>query len=800
MTDYTPLKLKKSQKIKRKPIRRSFPIPKEFIENRKDISLELIGKVQAVTDRLSNLTTDQKKAVFLKVEHGKGMSFVGTDMKPILEQGEDFSIVQVKNPSLTNLKKKLEDFGSSPIKKGRAKNDSLAFNLIAFEDADPFTRVSEELEEKISEVKTEEELLIFEIEISTDKRKGKQKSDLKDQRLKLESKFPNTLKILEHEDYFGLSRILVKSSKKTLIQMITDKDYFKQILWFDSCPTPQKTITEIIQDFNISKIEAIKPPHKDAPTVCVIDSGVTAGNPFLKPVISPKIQPKSYITTNSNPNDEANHGTGVAALAAYHSLKLDDGAINEPACWIASAKVLNAHNKLEEEKLFSKTLRKIVEDHKKEGIRIFNLSMVFENRIWHKDYIKKIKKTSWLARVIDNIARDEDVLFIICTGNIQLSALNNFISSHEDYPKYFRSGEYSLQDPANATYALTVGSINGSTHISGGANLIAICPTQYPSPFTRRGPGILRDIKPDVVEIGGTFLYDTNISKAIFHTSANVITASNLLTPALHQSRGTSFAAPRLSYKAAKILDELEKLGIKNPSVNLLKAFIINSTESVELSKNHLDIIQESKFRKEDLVGYGQVNSSLALYSDSTNVLMYLEEKIKLDQVLIVSIPIPVEVSKLSGKKRLKVTVVFSPEIQKSGLKKYHGTRVGWDIFKGDQTDEDIVELVSVPKMTPVDDEEEDDAPEALKGHKYGKNKRSKSCIQHDEYEWTQHKEEFSVHDYKLAIVTQDVWKNKQAELPISVVVHFFAENATNIDVDINTLIKNKIDVKVKRR
>lgn len=529
---------------------------------------------------------------------------------------------------------------------------------------------------------------------------------------------------------------------------------------------------------------------------------MTAGNPFLAPVISPKIQPLSYISNNNNPNDEANHGTGVAALAAFHSLKLDDGAVNEPVCWIASAKVLNAQNKLDEEKLFSKTLKKIVQDHKRVGIRIFNLSMVFEKRIWNKEYInsKKIKKTSWIARVIDNIAREEDVLFIICTGNIQLPVLNSYINSHEDYPKYFKNGEYSLQDPANATYALTVGSINGGGQISGGANLVAFCPNQYPSPFTRRGPGILRDIKPDVVEIGGSFLYDTNISKALFHTSANVVTASNLLTPALHQSRGTSLAAPRLTYKAAKILSDLEKLGIKNPSTNLLKAFIINSTEGVELSRPHLDVINENKIRKEDLVGYGQVNSSLALYSDTTNVLMYLEDKVKLDQVLIVSIPIPVEVSQLSGKKKLKVTVVFSPEIQKSGLKKYHGVRVGWDLFRGDQTDDAIAELVSVPRVSSPDDEDEDDAPESLKGHKYGKNKRSKSCIQHDEYEWVQHKEEFSANDYKLAIVTQDLWKNKQGDLPISVVVHFSSENGTNIPVDINTLIKNKIEVKVKRR
>lgn len=216
MTDYIPLKLRKTQKIKRKAIRRSFPIPKEFIDNRKTVSQELIGKVDVVANRLSALTADQKKAVFLKVEHGKGMSFVGTDMKPILEQGEGFSIVQVKNPSLTNLKKKLEDFGNAPLKKGRAKNDSLAFNLGSFEEADPYARVSEELEEKLAEVKSDNEKIVFEIELSTDKLRGKQKADLADQRQKLVAKFSNTLSILEHEDYFGLSRVLIKVKRRIL--------------------------------------------------------------------------------------------------------------------------------------------------------------------------------------------------------------------------------------------------------------------------------------------------------------------------------------------------------------------------------------------------------------------------------------------------------------------------------------------------------------------------------------------------------------------------------------------------------
>lgn len=603
---------------------------------------------------------------------------------------------------------------------------------------------------------------------------------------------------MEFEDYFGSSRILVKLTKRALLTLIGDRDFYQAIKWFDSCPTPQRNISEILEGFSFATIGEIKPPAADAPLICIIDSGVTAGNPFIRPLIKTTAPPLSYISSNANTNDEGNHGTGVAALAAYHSLKIDAGDTNNPVCWIASAKVLNQHNKLEEEKLFSKTLRQIVSDHKKLGVRIFNLSMVFEKRIWNREYIesRKIKKKSWIARTIDNISRDEDVLFIICTGNIDLPVLNNFIGTHEHYPEYFRNGEYSLQDPANSTYAITVGSIIGTTVIAGGEDLVALGEDNHPSPFTRHGPGILNSIKPEVVEVGGGLAFNRGMGRAVRHSNFNIVTASNQVTPALHQGTGTSYAAPRATYKAAKILAELALEGITNPSINLLKSFIINSAESITFSTGIDRIIRDNSIKKENLVGYGQINSDLALFNDPTNILMYLEEKIPLDNILIVSIPVPPEVSQFVGRKKLKVTVSFSPELQKSGLKKYHGSKFSWDIFRGDNSDEEIIELLSA-EGGEIDDE---DAPKALTNYKYGKRLRSKSCIQHDEFEWDRHPEDYSSHDYKLAISTQNVWKTNQADIPVSVVVHFSTQNSTNIEINLHSIIETMIQVPIQNR
>ena len=800
MSDYTPLKIQKSKKLNRRPIKVGRPpLPAGFLEMRAELASSIKEDIVALGRSLTPRSPEEKKAIFLKVEHERPLDFTGTDLKKVFESGENFSIVKVTDHEFPKLKKKIEEFGSGPLKKGHAKNETFFYNLIKFDTVNPYDRVSAELEEKIAPLGMED-FLVYEVEIASDERGAKQQTK---ELAKLKNAIHEVIgpmsRVLEHEDYYNSSRLLVRSQKLNLIKLIEDKSLLGGIKWFDDTLKSQKPLVDIVRDFNVEDIKEIPSPSSEQPIVCVIDSGITTENPFIKPIIKEE-HIKSYITTNTNPYDEADHGTGVASLVAYHSLNIVDGAENTPACWIASAKVLNAENELEEEKLFSKTLRDIVSDYKVLGVRIFTLCICFRDMEWNESSRKKIKKTSWLARTIDNISLKEDVLFVIPTGNITIGHLNHAMSGKiESFPGYYVNEEFTLLDPAQSTYALTVGSITGSAIVTTGGTSQSISKSKYPSAFTRRGPGILGEVKPEVVEVGGGLVFDSSFNRVKTDPGLNVYVAKNSLSPALRHNFGTSFAAPRAAHKIARVYSELEKAGIARPSMNLLKAFVLSAADPIEMDEDTLKELLESEIRNEFLLGYGMINLQQATYCDKEHVLLYQEGTLPMDKILLVPLPIPSELASVKGKKRLSITVVSSPEIQKSGLKKYHGSRIKWSLFKGNVSEESIVQLLSIDAEN--DDEtsaSEDQEIGEVKSFRYGTRMRSKGCIQHDEYTWTVHKNDYSLNDYTIAITCQDIWGTKQKDVPYAVVVRLDVENKNSVEIDLYNLIRTQIETRVR--
>lgn len=801
MSDYKPLRIQKFKKLKRRPIKVGRPpLPQAFLEMRGELASSLKKDIEELGRSLKPRTADEKRAIFLKVEHERPIDFTGTDLKKTFESGEKFSIVKVTDPEFPKLKKKIDDFGSGPLSKGHAKNENFFFNLIKIDDVNPYDRVSADLEEKMSGL-ANDAFLVYEVEIASDERgTKKQTKELATIKNKINDTIGPMSRILEHEDYYNSSRLLVRSQKENLIKLIEDNGLMGGIKWFDDTLKSQKPLVDIVREFNIENIKPVSSPTESMPTVCVIDSGVTTENPFIKPLVKDELV-KSFITTNTNPYDEADHGTGVASLVAYHSLNIVDGAENNPVCWIASAKVLNADNELEEEKLFSKTLRSIVSEYKALGVRIFTLCVCFRDREWNESMRKKIKKTSWLARTIDNLSHEEDILFIIPTGNITISHLNHAMSGKiESFPGYYINDEFTILDPAQATYALTVGSITGSAIVTTGGTSQSISQSKYPSAFTRRGPGILGEVKPEVVEVGGGLIFDSSFSRVKPDPGLNVYVAKNSLSPALRHNFGTSFAAPRVAHKIAKIYSQLEESGISNPSMNLLKAFALSATDPLQMDEDSLKELTESDIRNEFLLGYGLINNHQATYCDKQQVLLYQEGSLPMDKILLVPLPIPAELAQVKGRKRLSITVVSSPEIQKSGLKKYHGSRIKWSLFKGNVSEESIIQLLSIDSDS--EDESSSDTEDQevgeVKSFKYGTRMRSKGCVQHDEYTWSVHKDGYSRNDYTIAITCQDIWGTKQKDVPYALVVRLDIENKTSVEIDVYNLIRTRVETRVR--
>ena len=92
-----------------------------------------------------------------------------------------------------------------------------------------------------------------------------------------------------------------------------EPEWIERIRWIESRPRFQ-TFNEVLDAFRVQDLAPISSPPQDASVVCIVDSGVTSGNPFLEKVVRPSLE-KSFLRKQpSNPNDEHGHGSAVASL------------------------------------------------------------------------------------------------------------------------------------------------------------------------------------------------------------------------------------------------------------------------------------------------------------------------------------------------------------------------------------------------------------------------------------------------------------------------------------------------------
>ena len=344
------------------------------------------------------------------------------------------------------------------------------------------------------------------------------------------------------------------------------------------------------------------------------------------------------------------------------------------------------------------------------------------------------------------------------TGNIIPIDVRRFHGNGKPYPIYFTDEEACILDPGQAALALTVGSIAATTLAVGQvAHARAIALQDHPSPFTRSGPGIRQEIKPELTDYGGNYLIEEEGGQVRLNPGLGVAVASHRLTPALRHDSGTSLAAPRATHKLALVLRDLRSLEIE-PSADLLKAFMVNSAQ-YSMADDDLKAFREAVGAAHflNVLGYGKYQTIYGLLI-VTRTLLCSSTKVKsrLTRSRFLDIPVPPNLQQAGRDiKRLTVTVAYSPEVQRWGLERYLGTSLKWRVFRGDVLREDVITAMSVTE----EDESEQPAPGAAAqaeelglpnelGFKLGITKRSRGTVQHDIAEWNIHKPEFSANNY----------------------------------------------------
>lgn len=416
---------------------------------------------------------------------------------------------------------------------------------------------------------------------------------------------------------------------------------------------------------DINLVPLIGPPSIEAPAIAVLDSGLTRGHSLLGAAVG---DAQGYLAPHRSPDDTPPHwhGTFVGGLALYGDVQ---SAIQQrqfvPQLRLFSGKVFEDDDQ-DQTEFVEKAVEEAVRDlHAQYGCRVINLSYGDLNKVYDGRHVRG------LAYTLDRLTRELGILFVVPTGNLSTSELPS--DAREQYPTYLLEDHTRLLDPATSINALTVGGISLfeatrdaqryphtiEDHVLARAN--------QPFPLTRCGPSINGTIKPDVVEHAGNAALRRN-GGGTRHDGLGVVSLNGGFASgsAFKEDIGTSYAAPQVAHKAARLLAE-----VPDASPNLLRALIGAHARWPQACETLLGPGNkpEGRDRLLKLVGYGRVDDAALYRSLDHTVTLLAEERIGNDQHHFFELPLP-DSFWANGRRTREVTVAlaYSPAVRTTRL------------------------------------------------------------------------------------------------------------------------------------
>lgn len=510
-----------------------------------------------------------------------------------------------------------------------------------------------------------------------------------------------------------------------LLRVVATKEVFgklllrKEIAEIDQPPVPDLEVGGLPQ-IGLDEVSEFEPPNSEAICIGIIDSGINDGHPLLQGVVA-----GAFGLGGLDTNDEKGHGTAVAALAAYgdigQSLQRRDF---KPRFRIASARVVDANGNFPDMELAPKLVDEAIRRlHSEFGCRIINMSLADPKRM------VGIRASLW-AEAIDNLARELDILIIVAAGNSDAAALTaahgpNIVTA---YPNYLIEPPNKILDPAGAINVLTVGAL---AHVNGlsldddeRVELRPIASAFEPAPFTRAGHGLGGAIKPDLVEFGGTAVYNgltQRTENGKDRPAAGILTLSHKPTERLFSTfSGTSFAAPIVAWKAAVLLERFP-----DATANFLRSVLALSATSSETTLQPLKEMKDTSISR--VLGNGHVDIEHAVFSDDDRVVLFTNDEIELNKFIIYEVPIPERYQRTEGIRTIDLSLAFDPPVRRT-RRDYQGVKMQFDLIRGMKL-EDVFDAYRA--LDPKEDEP-DKIPDRYKCKKLypGINARSRGTLQ----------------------------------------------------------------------
>ena len=365
------------------------------------------------------------------------------------------------------------------------------------------------------------------------------------------------------------------------------------------------------------------PPSDDtAPRVCLLDSGVTRAHPLLTPLMDEgdlhTVKPVWGV------NDEADHGTGLAGLAAY-------GDLTDA---LSSADPISVPNRLESVKLVPAEGANegdarhhaylFTEGVARPEISAPNRLRVFTSAVTASDYRDRGRPSSWSAAV-DGLAADTDGagdsprLFVLSAGNTRDS------NAWTGYPNSLSTN--LVHDPGQAWNAITVGACTDKTNTEGHPSLHPVAEVGGLSPFTTTTSTWDRawPLKPEVVLEGGNVAKDN--FGAVGMVSLNLLTTHNQpLDRLFTTSNATSAASALCAGMAAQIMAAYPHL---RPET--VRALLVHSAQWSDTMRA---MFLPAEPKKDDYVhlirhcGWGTPDLNRALWSAGDSLTLLVEDQL----------------------------------------------------------------------------------------------------------------------------------------------------------------------------
>jgi Subtilase family len=553
---------------------------------------------------------------------------------------------------------------------------------------------------------------------------------------------------------------------------------------------------------------SLEAPDRNAPKVCVIDSGIQEKHPLLASAIVEN-DSRSWVHNETDLTADfvknGGHGTRVAGAVLYPNLIPTSGQ-QQAVCWLQNARVLDRDCRLSKSLFPPALISNIVKFYQGErGTRIFNHSIAGSTPC-RTQYM-----SAWAAE-IDNLSWQHDILFIVAAGNLPIDGrINNSRLSVVDHlrngklhPDYLLSNSCRVQNPAQSFQALTVGSVSMQTFKD--LSRQSIAQQDYPSSFSCTGLGMWDSIKPEVVEYGGDLVSDGGIPPSLTYPPEVcpdlVRSTLNGGPMSARDCIGTSYAAPKVAHIAACLAAELP-----NESCLLYRALIVQSARFPSwVESTNFDLYSAIR-----LLGYGIPNLDRALGNSNNRITLIArgERQIAARQAQIYEVSLPDGLRSPGEDLDIRIEVTLSykaqPRRTRRARRKYLSTWLDWECSKKGEVPERFLDRVLKEYDAPAEVEESDSIFNWVlnKRKNWGQARnvsRQEGTLQKD---WAIVKSYDLRESFCIAVVGHEGWNNDpSATVPYALVVSFEAVD-TNIPiytsiakVQVSTQVETEISIK----